>query len=238
MPAQTSLTSFNSVTPFRFESYAVRVVMRDNEPWFVAADICEALSIGTEAIRRVDDEDKGLHITQTLGGDQQVAIINESGLYSLVLTSRKPEAKRFKRWVTSEVLPSIRKTGSYTAVTDPRTAAIIESLVRLDAVEQAQKRQEQETKRLQEHVQRLEDRIDTDTRYFTIVGWHNLKKASICKADASRAGRKASTLSRQRGVAIGQVFDAQHGTIHTYHQDILTELFGPTRKTPATILEH
>lgn len=100
---------------FEFVSHTLRVVLRDGEPWFVAADVCAALdhSDTSMAIRRLDDDEKGTSSVCTPGGSQQMTIINESGLYSLILTSRKPEAKRFKKWVTSEVLPAIRKTGRY-----------------------------------------------------------------------------------------------------------------------------
>lgn len=92
-----------------------RIIDRGGEPWFVLADVCRALEIadtGTAA-RRLDDDEKGVHSMHTPGGLQDVTIINESGLYSLILTSRKSAAKRFKKWVTSEVLPAIRKTGTY-----------------------------------------------------------------------------------------------------------------------------
>ena len=116
MPDQTSVVSFN------FATQSVRIVMRNDDPWFVATDVCAALCCNTEQTRRLDDDEKGLHSMQTPGGNQEVTIINESGLYSLILTSRKPEAKKFKKWVTSEVLPSIRKTGSYSLA--PTTAII------------------------------------------------------------------------------------------------------------------
>ena len=106
----------SNIVAFDFESHNVRVVMDENgEPWFVAADICSAMTINTEQTRRLDEDEKGLRTVQTPGGQQEMVAISESGLYSLILTSRKPEAKRFKRWVTHEVLPSIRKTGSYAA---------------------------------------------------------------------------------------------------------------------------
>lgn len=113
----------SQLIPFDFDGNSVRVVTDDKgEPWFVAADVCAAISINTEQTRRLDDDEKGLRTVQTLGGNQEMAVINESGLYSLVLTSRKPGAKKFKKWVTSEVLPSIRKTGSYSASIDPMQA--------------------------------------------------------------------------------------------------------------------
>lgn len=94
----------------------VRSMMINSEPWFVGKDVAEALgySNSRKAISdHVDEEDKGVTIRDTLGGDQSITILNESGLYALILSSKLPKAKVFKRWITSEVLPSIRKTGSY-----------------------------------------------------------------------------------------------------------------------------
>ena len=93
----------------------VRTMVIDNEPWFVAKDVCECLEIknSRDALSRLDDDEKGVVLTDTLGGKQEMTTINEYGLYSLVLGSRKKEAKDFKRWITHEVLPSIRKTGRY-----------------------------------------------------------------------------------------------------------------------------
>ncbi len=105
-----------AIIPLQFEQQVVRIHLdAAGEPWFVATDICAALTINTEQTRRLDEDEKGLRTVQTPGGPQELVCISESGLYSLILTSRKPEAKRFKRWVTHEVLPSIRKTGAYAA---------------------------------------------------------------------------------------------------------------------------
>lgn len=98
----------------------VRIILRDNEPWFVAADVCRALEISNnrDALSRLDDDEK-MTVASTdshsgqRGGAQSYTVVNESGLYSLVLGSRKPEAKEFKRWITHEVIPSIRKNGGY-----------------------------------------------------------------------------------------------------------------------------
>lgn len=94
--------------------------MRDGEPWFVAADVCRALSIANnrDALSKLDDDEKGVGLTDTLGGKQEILIISEPGLTTLILRCRdavKPGTLpyRFRRWVTHEVLPSIRKTGSY-----------------------------------------------------------------------------------------------------------------------------
>lgn len=108
----------SNVIPFDFEGGKVRVMMRGDEPWFVLADVCRVLEIGNprQAAARLDDDEKTT-VTNDDGqpgqGAQQFTIINESGLYSLILTSRKEAAKRFKKWVTAEVLPTIRRTGRY-----------------------------------------------------------------------------------------------------------------------------
>ncbi|MCP3965201.1 MAG: phage repressor protein/antirepressor Ant, partial [Lentisphaerae bacterium] len=114
---------------FNFEDANVRVINRDEEPWFVAKDVCEVLGISNnrDAMSTLDEDEKdGVGITDAIGRQQTVTVINESGLYSLIMRSRKSNAKKFKRWVTGEVLPSIRKHGAYAtpdvvkkALTDP-----------------------------------------------------------------------------------------------------------------------
>lgn len=105
----------NAVVPFAFEGAEVRVITRDDAPWFVLADVCRVLEIAEahRAASRLDDDEKGRHTMTTPGGPQEMAVINESGLYSLTMTSRKDAARRFKKWVTAEVLPAIRRTGGY-----------------------------------------------------------------------------------------------------------------------------
>ena len=105
----------NEIVPFGYDDQLVRTILIDNSPWFVANDVCAALDIKNprHAISILDDDEKGVGKTDTLGGEQEMNIINESGLYTLIMRSNKPEAKRFRKWVTSEVLPSIRKNGVY-----------------------------------------------------------------------------------------------------------------------------
>lgn len=93
----------------------IRTITIDGEPWFVAADVCKALELGNPSmtVERLDADEKGISSIDTLGGKQRMAIINEPGLYSVILCSRKPEAKAFKRWITHEVIPAIRKYGGY-----------------------------------------------------------------------------------------------------------------------------
>lgn len=102
---------------FEYESKPVRTVLVGGEPWFVAKDVCEVLDISKhrDAVARLDDDERGPVLVDTPGGPQQMIAVNEPGLYALIMTSRKPEARQFKRWVTHEVLPSIRRTGMYSA---------------------------------------------------------------------------------------------------------------------------
>lgn len=105
----------NMPAVFAFNAAAVRVFTIQDAPWFVAGDIAGILGFKhvPHMVRMVDDDEKGTHIVDTPGGKQDVSIINESGLYACILKSRRPEAKTFRKWVTSEVLPSIRAHGSY-----------------------------------------------------------------------------------------------------------------------------
>lgn len=100
---------------FNYEGQEVRTVMLNDEPWWVLKDVCGVLGISKhrDVASRLDEDERGSARVDTLGGIQEMAIINESGLYNVILRSDKPEAKPFRKWVTSEVLPSIRKTGTY-----------------------------------------------------------------------------------------------------------------------------
>lgn len=139
----------NELQVFNYEGSTVRTVMKDGAPWWVLKDVCSVLEIenSRNVTARLDGDEKDVHSVDTPGGRQEVTIINESGLYNVILRSEKPEAKRFKRWVTHEVLPTIRKHGAYL------TAAKLEELMNNpDAwikVLTALKEERQEKERLQ-----------------------------------------------------------------------------------------
>jgi prophage antirepressor-like protein len=104
------------ITPYVFEDELVRVHQDENgDPWFVAKDVCRVLDLtnASKAVSSLDDDEKGVTNSYTLGGEQEVLTVSESGLYALIFRSRKPQAKTFRKWVTSEVLPAIRKVGRY-----------------------------------------------------------------------------------------------------------------------------
>ena len=106
----------NNLQIFENERFGrVRTIEQNGEPWFIARDVCECISIGKyrDAVSRLEEDERGSVEMDTPGGRQSLSAVNEYGLYSLVLSSRKPEAKEFKRWITHEVIPAIRKTGGY-----------------------------------------------------------------------------------------------------------------------------
>jgi len=112
----------NELVNFDFSGKGVRVVTINGEPWWIARDVCDILDIGniTDTMNRLDSDEKLTSILPMSGQNREVYLINESGLYSLILRSNKPEAKVFRKWVTSVVLPEIRKTGSFNKQIDPK----------------------------------------------------------------------------------------------------------------------
>lgn len=127
----------NLPVAFTFGALSIRTIDKEGEIWFVANDVCAALDIASPrvAVTRLDDDERdGVCLTDAIGRQQEATIINESGLYSLVMSSRKAEAKKFKRWVTHDVLPAIRKTGHYEA---PSQAAQAEPQTREEMLVEA-----------------------------------------------------------------------------------------------------
>lgn len=186
----------NELQIFQSEEFGtIRTVTIDNEPWFVGKDVAVALGYGegkspiNAIANHVDVEDKGVTKMMTPGGEQAVTIINESGLYSLVLSSKLESARRFKRWVTSEVLPAIRKTGGYIAgeknMTDDELLA--------KALLVAQRKLTERTQQLETVNAKLEE-----------------AKPKIMFADAVSASKTSiligdlAKILRQNGVEIGQ----------------------------------
>jgi anti-repressor protein len=181
----------NALQIFKFEDRQVRVVVKDGEPWLVAKDVCDVLGYKNSrdaVIRHVDELDKGVAFHDSLGGEQEITIINESGLYSLILSSKLPDAKKFKRWVTYEVLPSIRKHGAYMtpevikeALTNPDF--IIGLATRL-------KEEEAKTKEMSAKIQQDHPKV--------------LFADSVCASETSILIGDLAKLIRQNGYDIGQ----------------------------------
>lgn len=130
----------NAVQTFDFNGLTLRALLVEGEARFIAKDVADVLGYGLtgDMLRNLDEDEKGMQIVHTPGGPQQMATITESGLYSAILRSRKPEAKAFKRWVTHDVLPAIRKTGSYGAPAESEDALILRALTTLQGRVDAQ----------------------------------------------------------------------------------------------------
>lgn len=158
----------------------IRGLKIEGEPWFVGKDIAAALGYSdtAQAIRKhIDDEDKGVVESTTPGGKQNITIINESGLYSLMLKSKLPGAKKFKRWVTSEVLPSIRKTGAYSMQGDGRDAPADDAMFERLWAELERKQ------KLNGYVDRFCSYFGWSRRYF-LSGMYKLMKRNGYNVDA------------------------------------------------------
>lgn len=184
---------------------SVRTVTIDNEPWFVGKDVAEALRYANplKAIRdHIDDEDKGVNDSFTPGGIQKIIIINESGLYSLVLSSKLESAKRFKRWITSEVIPSIRKHGAYMTqdvlkecLCNPR--AVAELLTKLADTEEANKKLSESNNRLTVTVEEQKPKV---TYCDNILNSPALTTITTIAKDYGMSGKKMNQLLSELGI--------------------------------------
>ena len=176
---------------FNYNSVEVRTIQNDGEPWFVLRDVCNVLGLGTPArvAERLDpDEVSQTHITDSMGRQQETTIINESGLYNVILRSDKPEAKPFRKWVTSEVLPTIRRHGMYATpdtvekmLADPDTTIkLLETIKQERAARMA-----------------LEAKAEADKPKVLFADAVSASHSSILVGDLAK-------LLRQNGVEIGQ----------------------------------
>jgi|GEM_PF-555568 len=157
---------------FNFEGSSVRVILDERgKPWFVAGDVATILGyhLTTNATRILDEDEKGIRNVNTSGGSQKLAIINESGLYSLTFSSRKAEAKKFKKWVTSDVLPTIRETGSYGQQIDLNDTKLLHNLLLgyTDRVIQ-----------LEDKVADDQPKVDFYDNFINSDGFYNLQNAA------------------------------------------------------------
>ncbi|MEH1821918.1 MAG: BRO family protein [Nostoc sp.] len=187
-----------TLSVFNFESHDIRFVGTADEPWWVASDICKVLDIlnSRDALARLDDDEKGVCIADTLGGKQELATINESGLYSLVLTSRKAQAKRFKKWLTSEVIPAIRKTGTYSAIANsvpqlpPTTSPKLTELTNEQARIRKVIAELRSTLSTEEHkLQEVSQALITEAKAFRDTNPDLMKQAVLCQDILMRASK-------------------------------------------------
>ena len=181
----------NELQIFNYNGNEVRTIQKDDESWWVLKDVCEVLDI-SQAVRvaeRLDeDEVSQTHITDSLGRQQSTYIINESGLYNVILRSDKPEAKPFRKWVTSEVLPSIRKHGAYMT-----PQKIEEALLNPDTIIKLATNLKAEREKRME----LERQAEKDKPLVTFANSVSVAKASILVGELAK-------LLKQNGIEMGQ----------------------------------
>ena len=168
----------------------IRTIEKDGEPWWVLSDVCKVLELTTPArvAGRLEDDEKGVSLIHTLGGKQNVTVINESGLYSVILRSDKPQAKPFRRWVTSEVLPSIRKHGAY--MTDQ---TLEQALTSPDFLIQLATQLKEE----KEQRKQLEAKVEQDKPKVLFADSVSASKSSILVGELAK-------ILKQNGVDTGQ----------------------------------
>lgn len=234
---------------------AVRIVIRNGNPWFVAKNVCECLELGnvTEALRGLDDDEKVQLETNIINpevGGRGTLLISEAGLYSLILRSRKPEAKAFKRWVTHDILPSIRKHGLYATeevvdriLDDPDFGITLLQRYKFEREQrQLAEAQRDEAIRTKAEIGSRREATAMNTasvlskqndKLRTEIGdsrtWKQVKALPWflevfidVPAAYSVAGRKLSELSRRLGYEIREVEDTRYGIVKAYHADVIT----------------
>jgi prophage antirepressor-like protein len=208
---------------------ALTVITNDkNEIFFIGKEVCEKLAYSNVS-KAISDHVKEKHKIElnneslsSLGidlGQRGGVLISEAGFYSLVMRSKLENAEAFQDWVTEDVLPSIRKNGSFKQ--KPMNQLEMISFIALQLNEQNQR-----TEQLEKKVLEIESKQTTiDTNFYTISGYANLHKLKVDTQEANRLGRIASKTSRELQYPTGKAFDSKYGEIKTYHVDILKMTF-------------
>ena len=219
----------------------VRTIMSaSNEPLFCLSDVCRALEMKRFRIERLDKDVISNHPLQTTGGLQQVTFVNEDGLYDIVLDSRKPKAKKFRKWITSEVVPSIRKTGSY-SVEQPKELSAAESLLQSVQLLVAHERQlailEHNQKNMQGAISSLYDKVygmqfqtdmieqklNNEIDRYTVIGYCSAHNIPMTLTEASIIGGMCSRMCKKRNIPLEPIADRRFGKVNTYPSELIAE---------------
>lgn len=216
---------------FSFNGHDVRLFLIDNEEWWVATDVCDPLGIVnvSDAVNRLDDDEKSTIVLTDSGRPKKVLLVNEPGLYALIGSSRKPVAKSFRRWVNHEVLPSIRKTGSYSLQNvspDELIVLLAQQNVETRKQIEALKRQQDELQRNQADqaigLEATNERI-TQSEYYTVRQWCQLQRLNVKYTVMQQWGKAAAALSRHREIEIQRVNEGENN-VGCYYKSILMEV--------------
>ena len=214
---------------------SVRTVLLNNEVWFCIKDVCDILGLTNPTVvaKRLDEDEKA-KFDLGLKNGELTNFTNESGLYTLILRSDKPEAKPFRKWITSEVIPAIRKTGKYEE--KPMTSAqyllqqaqwMVEAENRMNNIENNVAQTNQSIGNIKKDITRIEhnERRTITSNHLTVITYANMKGIKPNTYNSSVMGRKATKVCRTRGLLTGTVVDSKYGLINTYPLEVLDEIF-------------
>lgn len=226
----------------------VRTIMSaSNEPLFCLADVCTALGMKKFRVERLAKDVISNHPLQTAGGLQQVTFVNEDGLYDIVLDSRKPKAKNFRKWITSKVVPSIRKTGSY-SIKQPEQLSAAESLLQSVQLLVAHERQlsllETQQKNMQGAINTLYDevygmkfqtdlmrqKLNNEIDRYTVVGYCSAHNIDITQTEASVIGSACARMCAKLNIPKETIGDRRFGKVGTYPSEIIAKCYGERQK--------
>lgn len=164
-------------------------------------------------------------ITDNLGRKQQANFVNEDGLYDVILDSRKPQAKAFRKWVTSEVLPSIRKTGSYSSKQLSQAEMFLQLAQMNVENERKMKELEAKTEELQSELTEIKQRTTTDLKQSTIVAFITRNNIKLDVTKYGAMGRKATSICKRKGIEVTKINDVRWGKVSVYPDEVLNEVF-------------
>ena len=220
----------------------VRTIMSaSNEPLFCLSDVCRALEMKRFRIERLDKDVISNHPLQTAGGLQQVTFINEDGLYDIVLDSRKPKAKKFRKWITSEVVPSIRKTGSY-SVEQPKQLSAAESLLQSVQLLVAHEKEIKALKEQNENILKLNEvltgqmfdvsaeidninsKLNNEIDRYTVIGYCSAHNIPMTRKEAAIIGSTCSRMCKKRNIPLESIADPRFGKVNTYPSELIAEV--------------
>lgn len=214
---------------------SVRTVLLNSEVWFCIKDVCDILGLTNPTVvaKRLDEDEKA-KFDLGLKNGELTNFTNESGLYTLILRSDKPEAKPFRKWITSEVIPAIRKTGKYEE--KPMTSAqyllqqaqwMVEAENRMSSIENNVIGLADSIENNDKSIRRLENnqRRTVTSTHLTVIAYANIKGIKPKSYHAPSIGKKATRMCRERNLMTGTTVDSRYGLINTYPIEVLDEIF-------------
>ncbi len=223
-----------SIMLFDYDSNQVRVLEQDGEPWFVASDVCRVLEIANsrDAVNRLDGADVGTADVRSGGQRRTMTTVNESGLWDLVLDSRKPEAKKFRRWVTSAVLPSLRKTGKYDTSESQKPVSQLDVLAtavaELQRVEKLALVASQTAAEVKQEVSTVSGRVDVleGTAGWLAAGGYLRKSGhQLSDQNANKLGRIARKIGEYRGLEAGSTPHPRFIYVNTWPEEVWEDAY-------------